>query len=270
MGGRRTTRVLARNAVRGISSEDFLALSPEALREEYGLPAEVAATVLNRSRLDDARRLQDRLEGLGVRLVTAADAHYPARVERFDPDHPGLLFLYGNLSLLERQTFSVLASRGTTPAGVDLIEKLTEDAVLAGEIPVSGHDRPEYQRAALVPLRWGTPRILAFDRGLFTVLGPDLKEEPFRAARLWRYSFDARTDLAVSPFRPDAGFAGVNNQVRDRLIGGLSSRIDFVHLSPGGGMEKIARLALKDGRPVRVSEDVPERRAWVAAGATLC
>ena len=96
-----------------------------------------------------------------------------------------------------------------------------------------------------------------------------MKDEAFRAARLWRYQFDPRTDLVVSPFRPDAGFVGVNNQVRDRLVGCLSRRIDFVHMSEGGNMAKIARLALKAKREVRVSDSVIGYRALVEAGAKV-
>ena len=117
---------------------------------------------------------------------------------------------------------------------------------------MTGHDRPEYQRSAVVPLRWGAPRILCLDRGLFQVLGDDLKNEAFRAARLWRYEFDPSTDLVISPFRPESGFIGVNNQVRDRLVASLSHRLTFVNVRPDGNMEKLARTAEKAGRQVTV------------------
>jgi DNA processing protein len=87
---------------------------------------------------------------------------------------------------------------------------------------------------------------------MYEVLGPDLKSEAFRAARLWRYEFDPKTDLVVSPFRPSAGFHGVNNQVRDRLVAGLSRRIDLVNVAPKGNMERIGKMALKCQRPLRV------------------
>jgi len=139
----------------------------------------------------------------------------------------GVLFLYGNAKLFEAKTFCVLSSRNSLPADLNLIEKLTEEGVLEGQVLVTGHDRPEYQRSAVVPLRWGSPRILCLDRGLFNVLGPDLKQEAFRAARLWRYEFDPRTDLVACPFKPDAHFVNPNNKVRDRLVGCLSRRLDF-------------------------------------------
>ncbi|RYG39500.1 hypothetical protein EON81_00675 [bacterium] len=269
IGGKTVARVVARNGLLGRSPDEFLKLSPESWREEYRLTAKGAAS-LTKDRDGGLARimaLERRLADLGVTLVTTADAHYPSLIESMDPDPPGALFLYGNLRLLESKTFSVLSSRNARPAELDLIEKYAEEGVLGGEVLVTGHDRPEYQRSAIVPLRWGAPRILCLDRGLFRVLGEDLKDEAFRAARLWRYEFDPRTDLAVSPFRPDTDFIGVNNKVRDRLVASLSKRIDFVTVAPNGGMQTLLRHAIKAGRQIRVSDRILEYRSYVALGA---
>lgn len=268
-GGRSVTRVLARNELLGRTPEEFLRLSPEAWREEYRLTKRAVEALSGDTKAHLARvgDMEKRLGGLGVSLVTAADAHYPAMVEEMDPDPPGVLFLYGNARLLEARTFSVLASRGTMPADLELIERLTEEAVLEGEVLVTGHDRLEYQRSAVVPLRWGSPRILCLDRGLFKVLGDDLRDEAFRAARLWRYEFDSATDLVVSPFRPEADFIGINNKVRDRLVACLSRRLDFVNINPGGNMEALVKMALKAKRKVRVSDRIVGYRAWREQGA---
>jgi len=269
VGGRTVTRVMARNNLLGRSPEEFLALSRESMREEYRLSARASEALHSRSQglAAETEALEQRLSALGVHLVTGADAHYPTLVEQMDPDAPGLLFMYGNTKLLDSKTFCVLSSRNARPADLDEIERLTEEGVLASEVLVTGHDRPEYQRSAVVPLRWGSPRILCLDRGLFKVLGEDLKDEAFRAARLWRYQFDASTDLAISPFRPDADFIGVNNKVRDRLCASLSRRLDFVHIGSGGNMESLARLALKAGRDVRVSDRIVGYRELVGIGA---
>ena len=263
IGARSVVRILARNDLLGRSAEEFLRLSPECLREEYRLNVRQAAN-LAESKIHDTADLERRLDSLGVRLLTAADAGYPAMLEEFDPDPPGVLFLHGNTRLLAAPTFAVLGSRDTPPEGLDQIDRLTEEGVLGGETLVSGHNRPEYQRSAIVPLRWGSPRILVFDCGLFGVLGQDLKDEAFRAARLWRYEFDPATDLALSPFRPEDPFIAVNNKVRDRLVASLARRIDFVNIAAGGNMARLARLALKAGRKVRVPVD---EAALLAAGA---
>lgn len=267
IGGRSVVRILARNDLLGRSAEEFLNLSPEALREEYRLNIRQAENLAgSREGIAANGVLERKLDGLGVRLITAADAGYPSLVEEMDPDPPGVLFLYGNVRLLQASTFAVLASRATPPAGLERIETLTEEGVLNGETLVTGHDRPEYQRSAIVPLRWGASRILVLDRGLFQVLGPDLRDEAFRAARLWRYEFDPGTDLAISPFRPEADFIGANNRVRDRLVASLARRIDFVHIAEGGNMARLVRLALKASRTVRVPASTDP--SLLEAGAT--
>jgi len=271
IGGRSVTRILARNDLLGRTSEEFLALSPEALREEYRLnaKAEKALSEAPEARVRYTLTVEKRLSALGVTLISAADAHYPFLVEQMDSDPPGILFLYGNTKLLEADTFCVLSSRNSRPADLDLIEKLAEEGVLRSEVLVSGHDRPEYRRSAIVPLRWGSPRILCLDRGLYTALGPELQDDKMHESTLWREKFDPGTDLVVSPFRPDAGFVGVNNQVRDRLVGCLSKRLAFVQVTEGGNMERIARMALKTGRKVSVSDRFPNYRSLIELGASL-
>lgn len=266
IGGKTVTRVLTRNNLLGRTAEEFLGLSSAAHCEEYKLTAKAAESLRQRN-IRETEAVEKRLAGLGVGLVTAADAHYPSRIEQMDTNPPGVLFLYGNTKLLESKTFCVLSSRNSFPAELDLIEKLAEEAVLDGGILVAGHDTPEYQRAAVVPLRWGSPRILCLDRGMFNVLGEDLRDEAFRAARLWRYQFDPQTDLVVSPFRPEADFVGINNQIRDRLVGCLSLTLSFVRVNEGGNMEKIAKMALRAGRSVRVSDRSVGYRQFVELGA---
>ena len=267
IGGKSVVRVLARNDLLGRTAEEFLRLSQEALREEYRLSAKSAAG-LGLASGDAVRALEDRLDRLGVSLVTAADAHYPTRVEEMDPNPPGVLFFYGNAKLVNARTFTVLASRGTPPRALEQMVKRVVSGLLSAEVLVSCQDRAEYQRAAVVPLRWGSPRILCLDRGLFQALGETLRDEPFRAARLWRYQFDPSTDLVVSPFRPEAHFVGVNNQVRDRLVACMSDRLELVHANTGGNMERNAKLALRAGRGVQVAPGCACAGALMAMGAT--
>ncbi len=139
------------------------------------------------------------------------------------------LWLYGNARLLGTALVSIPRALGQphqTPNDLELIELETERRVLDGRTVVTGIHNPAHQRVAIVPLRWGAPRILVFSGGFCHHLGPDLKEEPFRAARLWRYQFDARTDLAISRRAPDKlpTFAQFNPTV-DRLIERITARL---------------------------------------------
>jgi DNA processing protein len=271
IGGKSLTRILMRNELVSRTPEEFLELSQEALREDYRLTAPAASSLKTKQseRLEETHALERKLSGLGVVWITSHEAHYPSLIETMDPNPPGVLFLYGNTRLLESKTFCVCSSRDPRQADLLSIERFTEDGILNGEVLVSGQNNGMYQRSAIVPLRWGAPRILCLDQGLFHAMGHDLKKEGFSAARLWRYEFDPETDLVVSPFRPEDPFIGKNNQIRDTLIGCLSRRLDFVNISEGGNMQRIARMAIKAGRDVRISDRILGYREYVRLGAKI-
>ena len=148
------------------------------------------------------------------------------RSSRFE-DKPGFyepagLWFYGNIRLLHANLAYIEQARAKaefSPTDLDEIEKQTERLVLDGKVLVCGIHNEGQSRSAIVPLRWGSPRIVVFSGGFYHHLGQDLNEEPFRAARLWRYQWDPKTDLAVSRRAPDRlpTFAKFNPGL-DRLI----------------------------------------------------
>ena len=157
----------------------------------------------------------------------------PRRPARYE-DEPGFyrdgkVWLYGNSRLLRSNLVCITTCfdhpSSSTPAHLESIEGEAEEAVLAGKTLVCGMHNDLHQRAAIVPLRWGAPRIMVLPGGFFYHLGSDLRQEPFRAARLWRYQWDARTDLAVSKRAPDKlpTYALYNPSV-DRFILRLATR----------------------------------------------
>lgn len=269
IGGKSIARIHTRNDLLGRSPDEFLKLGEQALTEEYRVPIAAAeAWTLGKKRwLDQAKALEERLNTSKIQWVTLADAHYPGGIEELATDPPGVLFLYGNERLLRIETSCVLASREPDDATLNVVERLAEEHVFAGRALVSGHDTPAYQRGAVVPLRYGAPRLLVLDRGHFVVLGPNLDQEPFAAARLWRFGFDARTDLVVSAVPPDRDYHRNSNRVRDRLVAGLSRQIDLVSARPAGNMESLAKAALRAGRPVRVFEGAECASSLMALGA---
>lgn len=271
IGAKSITRILTRCDLIGRAPAQFAELSREALIEEHRLSAAQAEAWSEKKEalLETAHSIDERLNLLGVNIITSSDAHYPALVEEMDSDPPSILYTYGNERNLDGHTFAVMSSRKSSEQALLSIEGLTEEGVLAGEILVTGHDTPEYQRSAIVPLRWGAPRVLVLDRGLFAALGEDLKEEPFRAARLWRYQFDAKTDLVVSAIAPDKPYRKESNKERDKLIASLSRRIDFVQINAGGNMEKLAKRALKAGRKVRICDEGAPVQQLQALGAEI-
>lgn len=134
----------------------------------------------------------------------------------------GKVWLYGNARLLQGQLAFVAGAAGPnhhSAAQLDAIEAEAERYVLGGKILVCGVQSLAHQRAAVVPLRWGSPRILVLSGGFKYHFGRNLDQEPFRAARLWRYRWDPQTDLAISRRAPDKlpTYATCNPAV-DRMI----------------------------------------------------
>jgi predicted Rossmann fold nucleotide-binding protein DprA/Smf involved in DNA uptake len=253
LGSASFSRILTRFALTGARKQGFFDLSAEALQEEFGLSKSAASALSSGAKGVRAavEGVKKRIATKPVRLITRQSAIYPKRVEEFcKKAPPGFLFAYGNLNALRPKTFCCLASRDAGAAVLEELERRVEAQVLESQVLVTGANTPAYQRAAVVPLRWGAPRVLVLDRGLFAALGDSLDQEPFKAARLWRYRFDPDTDLVLSQFRPDDAFVGVNNKMRDELVVALSDEVHVIHQSKGGNTDRLSSRAERLGRKV--------------------
>jgi len=179
----------------------------------------------------NARARAARPGSKGLRTARPSKLMPPRRSARYEEEpgyyEPAGLWLYGNSKLLHaRLEYVALACGPSThpPSTLDSIEREAEELVLGGAILVCGVHNPAHQRAAVVPLRWGSPRLIVLSGGFYHHLGKDLRQEPFRAARLWRYEFDPITDLVVSRRWPDRRPTfGLHNPTIDRLIARLAN-----------------------------------------------
>lgn len=156
----------------------------------------------------------------------------PRRTSRFE-DEPGFyedggLWLYGNVKLLQASLACVPEVFGPNTRSIqalDQIEAKAERIVFESKVLICGIHNHAHRKAAIVPIRWGSPWIIIFSGGFKHHLGENLDQEPFRAARLWRYQLDPKTDLAISRRAPEKlpTFASHNPTV-DRLIALIAKR----------------------------------------------
>ena len=156
----------------------------------------------------------------------------PPRSAPFDQEpgfyEDGGVWLYGNARALKSNLAFVARACGVgerTPSQLDAISAEAMRIVLNSQVLVCGIQNLAHQRATVVPLRWGAPRILVLSGGFKYHFGENLDQEPFRAARLWRRCWDPLTDLAISRRAPDKlpTFAH-NNPTIDRMIRAIVNR----------------------------------------------
>jgi DNA processing protein len=134
----------------------------------------------------------------------------------------GGVWLYGNAKALKADLAYIPGIFGEscqTPAQLDAISAEAMRIVMDSQVLVCGVHNIANQRAAVVPLRWGAPRILVLSGGFKYHLGENFDQEPFRAAKLWRNGWDPLTDLAISRRAPDKlpTYASHNPTI-DRMI----------------------------------------------------
>lgn len=156
----------------------------------------------------------------------------PPRSAPFDQEpgfyEDGGVWLYGNVRALKANLAFVASACGQgerTPSQLDAISAEAMRFVMSSHVLVCGIQNRTHQRAAVVPLRWGAPRILVLSGGFKYHLGENLDQEPFREARLWRRSWDPLTDLAISRRAPDKlPTFTKNNPTIDRMIRAIVNR----------------------------------------------
>src|SRR5580704_15561107 len=91
--------------------------------ESHHLPAAVAQAIHSHRPLSDAAKELAAAQAAGCKLLTWDEPEYPARLrEIYDP--PPLLYVLGNIELLNRHLISIVGSRRPTPYGNQMAERL--------------------------------------------------------------------------------------------------------------------------------------------------
>jgi DNA processing protein len=226
------------------------------LLREFGAPAQIlaaraaqleplvgrdAAVALERG--PDPALLQTSLDWLcqpGNWLVTLSDADYPAQLlQTVDP--PAVLYVTGQLPLLNRPALAIVGSRSPTPAGVANAEAFAEALGQAGLTIVSGLALGIDAAAHRGALRTVASSIAVCGTGLDRVY-------PARNRGLARQL--AEQGALVSEFPLGTPPTPPNFPRRNRIISGLSRGCLVVEAAMHSGSLITARQALEQDREV--------------------
>jgi len=266
IGERRLLRIQMRARHGGLSLARVVALPPQALAHDYGLPAPALAR-LQRDRFwhtAHCRALVANLAACGAHMCQPGDAHYPRRwSERADPPPP-LAYAHGAAELLAHPIAALLASRGVTEQTVMATMHVARCAALEGFALAVGGMKTTHRIAAATARAAGAPRLVVLDRGLFAAFGGPPEFDPFGFGP-GRTRFDPRTTLALSIFRPHDHATPRSGRRRDELIAALGDIVVALSARPGGEVERICLRALDRGQCVLSWQG--NNQALVSAGA---
>jgi DNA processing protein len=187
----------------------------------------------------DFDELRTALHVNSIRVLTVADIHYPEALQS-DVDRPPVLFVRGDLSLLERRIAAIVGTRRATAAGRATAKELAQEIASAGITVVSG---------LALGIDTAAHRGAMLTGSTIAVVGCGLDRcYPSRHQEI----FDEICDhhLAVSEWPPGTAPAPFRFPMRNRLIAALSEVVVVVESGQTGGSLITAREALDRGREV--------------------
>lgn len=180
------------------------------------------------------------LEGDNRTLLTLRDTRYPALLREIE-DPPPLLFVQGDVALLEMAQLAIVGSRNPTPSGEQTAEDFARYLARAGLVITSGLAAGIDGAAHRGALAGDTPTLAVTGTGLDRVY-------PARHRKLAHQI--AERGALISELPPGTPPLPANFPRRNRIISGLSVGTLVVEAARQSGSLITARLATEQGREV--------------------
>jgi DNA processing protein len=227
--------------LREFGSPDAIFNASLTALEGQRLPAAVAQALHSRRPLSDAAKELAQVQATGCRLLTWDEPEYPARLrEIYDP--PPLLYVRGNIELLNRHLISVVGARRPTPYGNQMAERISKDLADRGLVISSGLARgidASAHKGALSSATGATIGVLGCG---IDVAYPKENKKIFEQME--------QRGAIISEFPIGTFPAPQNFPIRNRIIAGMALGVVVVEGAQYSGSLITARLAMEFGREV--------------------
>ncbi len=237
-------------AIRLIRSENVGPVTFRELLQHYGTAEAALVALPELSRRGGHRRIiricprpdaeaeLERTRRFGAEVLVIGEASYPTPLAALDAPPP-VLFIKGEVSLLQRPAIAIVGSRQCSAAGAKLARQFASEIGRAGFVIASGLARGIDAAAHQAAIDTGTVAVLA--GGLDFVYPPEHDE-------LQRAIGERGCLVSEMPF----GFAprGQDFPRRNRIVSGLSLGVLIVEAARRSGSLVTARLAAEQGREV--------------------
>lgn len=237
-------------ALRLIRSDNIGPVTFRELLKHYGSAEAALAAVPELSRRGGYRRTirlctreeaeaeLDRARSNGARPLFVGEAQYPTALAALDAPPP-MLYVKGDISLLQRPSIAIVGARQCSAAGAKLARMFASAIGRAGFVIASGLARGIDGMAHQAALDTGTIAVLA--GGLDNVYPPE--HEALQRAIGERGCLVSEMTFGFAP-------RGQDFPRRNRIVSGLSLGVLIVEAARRSGSLVTARLAAEQGREV--------------------
>ena len=192
-----------------------------------------------------------------IQVLSRADAAYPPRLKHvLGPRCPVLLYVCGNLELLQRGGLAVVGSRNASPALLAYTRQVGARAAAAGYTVVSGGARGVDQTSMQAAATAGGAVVGVLPHGLAQAV----------LQRDYRNALRAQQLLLCSPYDPEARFTAGQALGRNKVIYGLAEAALVVEAAVGrGGTWRGAQEQLQQFRTVPLTVPIYTRNRGPAS-----
>ena len=244
----------------------ILAASKQQLLHVRGIGDETASAIHDWEKSVDLAGELKRIADFGCRVITQADAEYPAMLrEIYDP--PVVLYIKGSLTDRDKNSVAMVGSRQTTHYGIETARKLAYQLAYTGVTVVSGGARG-IDTAAHQGAMSGKGRTVCVLGTAINVVFPPENAELFERI--------AANGAVISQFPFNRNGDRQSFAIRNRIVAGMTLGTVVVEANLTSGALITANFATEYGRqvfavPGRI--DSPRSKGChdlIKKGAKLC
>jgi DNA processing protein len=199
-----------------------------------------AESVAEARRTIDLDREMDRIEGLGIEVITLGDDQYP-RLLRETPSPPSVLYIKGELQDADQKSVAMVGTRRCTAYGRQIAASMAEELARAGVTIVSGLALGIDGQAHRGALAGGGRTIAVLGSGVDLIYPSSHRD---LAAQI------IANGAIVSDYPPGTKPDARNFPPRNRIIAGLSRGIVVVEAPARSGALITVDFAADYGRDV--------------------
>ena len=216
-----------------------------ALRHIKGISQETRRAIMNANhRLPLAERYTERMQKMGIRVVTSGKLQFPRNISEL-AFPPWLIYILGNPDILEGGSVGIVGSSNPSDKGRAIALEISARLGRAGITVVSGMAKGIDSAAHEGVMKAGGNTACVIPTGILR----------FRAGgKLPPAQEFLQRGCVISECPPDAEWSTPAAVARNRIIAALSSALLVVETTVKGGAMHTFRAAQELGRPVFVTK----------------